>query len=128
MAVKWDINIGTLVPIGMALLGGAFWINTQLTGMDLRMHQTESNITELTAGVKAVQDSSIKQSNDLNNLTYRMGQTESAIGSANQRMDRIADSVLASVDSIKKDIGALTTKFEVMSQKFDNLDVPRNKR
>lgn len=139
MAVKWDVNLGTLVPIGIALFTGAIWVNSSIVGLEARLNQTENfraqrtaqtdtNFVNLTAAVRSMQEAAAKQNADVGNLTYRMGQTEANITAANQRIDRVADSVLSSVDSIKRDVGALSTKVEVMNQKIDQLDVPRTPR
>lgn len=139
MAVKWDFNLGTLIPVGLALFSGAIYINTQLTSLEARLTQSESfraqrtaqtdaNFVQLTSAVRAMQDNSAKQNADIGNLTYRMGQGEARQQEADKRMDRIADSVLSAVDSIKRDINALNTRIELMTQKIDNLDVPRTQR
>ncbi|MNL53946.1 hypothetical protein D3C87_1772350 [compost metagenome] len=57
-----------------------------------------------------------------------MGQGEARATEADKRIDRIADTVLSAVDSIKRDINALNTRVELMTQKIDNLDVPRTQR
>ena len=138
MAIKWDFNFGTVISIGIPLIGGLLWVNTQITSLEARLNQSENfrsqrtsqtdrNFIDLTAAIRSLQEVSAKQNADLGNLLYRMGQNESSINGANQRMDRIADSVLNSVDSIKKDVGVLGTKVEVMNQKIDSLDVPRTR-
>lgn len=139
MAVKWDFNLGTLIPVGLALFSGAIYINTQLTSLEAlltqsesfraqRTAQTDANFVQLTSAVRAMQDNSAKQNADIGNLTYRMGQGEARQQEADKRMDRITDSVLSAVDSIKRDINALNTRIELMTQKIDNLDVPRTQR
>lgn len=138
MAVKWDFNMGTLIPVGIALFTGAMYINTQLTSLEARLTQseqfraqrtaqTDNNFVNLTSAIRSMQTDINKQVGTTENLNYRMGQNEASLKAANERMDRIADSVLSSVDSIKRDISGLTTKFEVMNQKIDSLDVPRTR-
>lgn len=139
MVVKWDLNLGTLIPIGLALFSGAIYLNTQLTSLEARLNQsenfraqrtaqTDNNFVNLTSAVRALQTDIGKQVGATDNLNYRMGQSEASLKAANDRIDRIADSVLSSVDSIKRDISGLTTKFEVMNQKIDSLDVPRTQQ
>jgi predicted nucleic acid-binding Zn-ribbon protein len=146
VAVKWDINFGTLIPIGMALFAGAIYINTQLTSLEARLNQTESfrasrtaqtdqNFVQLTAAIQAMQNNIAKQNAETSNLNYRMGQNEAGIEAASKRMDRIADTVLTAVESIKRDLGTLSTevklgtqKTDTLSSKIDSLDVPRTQR
>lgn len=136
MAVKWDINLGTVTTLAIVLSTVGLWVNTQLTSLEERVNnteqfrasrtaQTDKNFVDLGVLVKSTQDAVFKQSSEVNNLTYRMGQNEERLTNADKRMDRIADSVLQSVDAIRKDVGALSTKVEVMNQKIDSLDVPR---
>lgn len=139
VSVKWDINLGTLIPIGLALFSGAIYINTQLTSLEARLTQsesfraqrtaqTDSNFVQLTSAVRSMQNDSARQSADIGNLTYRMGQGEARQQESDKRIDRIAESVLSAVDSIKRDINTLNTRVELMTQKIDNLDVPRTQR
>lgn len=139
MAVKWDINLGTITTLGIALATVGIWVNTQLTSLEERVNstenfrasrtaQTDKNFVDLGILVKSTQEGVFKLSSDVNNLTYRMGQNETRLTNADERMDRIADSVLKSVDTIRKDVGALSTKVEVMNQKIDSLDVPRTQQ
>jgi hypothetical protein len=139
VAIKWDINLGTIISLGLPLVGGLLWVNTQIVNLALRVQQTENyqvtqttqtdkNFLDLTAAVRSFEGVTLRQNGDVANLTYRMGQSEANIRNMGERMDRVVDSVLLSVDSIKKDVGALSTKVEVMNQKIDSLDVPRTNR
>jgi hypothetical protein len=139
MAVKWDLNLGTIVGLLPFFLGGAFYVNTQLTSLEARLNQseqfrasrtaqTDANFVQLTSAVRSMQDTSAKQNADIGNLTYRMGQGEARQQESDKRMDRIADSVPGAVDSIKRDINGLNTRVELMTQKIDSLDVPRTPR
>lgn len=49
MAVKWDINFGTLIPILLALAGGALWVNSELTELRVRVLQNEELRTQRTS-------------------------------------------------------------------------------
>jgi len=138
VAVKWDINMGTVVTITIALATVGIWVNTQITSLgervansenfrQMRTAQTDKNFVDLGIIVKSTQESVLKQGAEVTNLTYRMGQNETRLTEADKRMDRIADSILGSVGSLKDDVARLSTKFEVMNQKIDSLDVPRTK-
>lgn len=85
----------------------------------------DKGFVDLSSSIKSLQDSMNKLAVESTNLTYRMGQSEANLGAANARMDRFADSLLSTVESIKKDVNNLAVKVEVMSQKIDSLDVPR---
>lgn len=136
MAVKWDINLGTIVSIVIVVTSGMLWVNTKITSLDERV-QTSENFrasrtaatdkifVDLSASIKSLQESMNKLSAESANLTYRMGQTESNNGAANVRMDRMADALQGSIESIQRDVNGLAVKVEVMNQKIDSLDVPR---
>lgn len=137
MAVKWDINLGTIVTLGLALAGAGIWVNSQLTELNVRMTQTENSrvtrsaetdkkFVDITAALRAVEQGGMKQAQVMDNLTYRMGLSEATIGATNQRMDRLADSILSSVEGLKKDVGGIGTEVKLLGQKVDALDVPRN--
>ena len=137
MAVKWDINLGTIVTLGLALMGAGFWVNSQLTELNIRMTQSEKSVkdrseetdrkfVDFTAALRSVEQGSAKQAQLMDNLTYRMGQSEATIGATNQRLDRLATSILSSVDSLKDDVGGISTEVKLLGQKVDALDVPRN--
>lgn len=125
MAVKWDINLGTIVSVGGMLIGGLLWVNTQIVSLESRTLQADKSVVELTGAVRGLESAMLRQTGDVNNLTYRMTQSETGLRTMGERMDRVVDSVLLSVDSIKKEVAGLSTKFEVLNQKIDSLDVPR---
>jgi predicted nucleic acid-binding Zn-ribbon protein len=136
MAVRWDINLGTVTTIVAALAGAGIWVNTQITEMQTkitnsenfrvaRTAQTDQNFVELRSTAQATQEVQTKQAAQVENLLYRMGQLEANMSAANSRMDRIADSVLGAVDSLKKDVNGINTQVQLLGQKVDALDVPR---
>lgn len=136
MAVKWDINLGTIVTIVIVVTSGMLWVNTQITKLDERVQNTEEFRAQRTAAtdkifvdlgssIKSLQDSMNKLAAESANLTYRMGQSEANNGSSIVRMDRMADALQGSVESVKQNVNNLAVKVEVMNQKIDSLDVPR---
>lgn len=136
MAVKWDLNLGTIVSIIVVVTSGMLWVNTKITTLDERVQSSENFrasrtastdklFVDLTSSIKSIQDSMNKLSAESANLTYRMGQSESNTGAANVRMDRMADALQGSVEAIQQDVNRLSVKVEVMNQKIDSLDVPR---
>jgi len=136
MSINWfTVNVPTILPVPAATWG----IVTYLNNLDNRVRQgenyritrgtqTDKNFVDLTAVIHTLQESSNKQDVSQANITYRMGQMEATVAQQNARMDRIADSVLDSVERIKKDLGGVSTKVEVLNQKVDSLDVPRTRR
>lgn len=136
MAVKWDINLGTIVSIVIVVTSGMLWVNTKITTLDekvqssenfraARTASTDKIFVELSSSIKSLQESMNKLAAESANLTYRMGQSESNNGAANVRMDRMADALQGSIESIQRDVNGLSVKVEVMNQKIDSLDVPR---
>lgn len=137
MAVRWDLNMGTVITVVMALAGGAFWTNTKITSLEERVRQgedyrvsrttsTDKSFVELTTAVRSLEAALNKISSESTNLNYRMGQNEANLNAVNSRVDRTGESMISSVESLKKDLTSLSIKVEVMTQKIDSLDVPRS--
>lgn len=139
MAVKWDINLGTIVTIVIVVTSGMLWVNTQITKLDERVQNgeefraarsasTDKIFVDLSSSIKSLQESMSKLAAESANLTYRMGQSEANNGSSIVRMDRMADALQGSVESVKENVNNLAVKVEVMNQKIDSLDVPRTQK
>ncbi|ASY64434.1 hypothetical protein SJ05684_c30650 [Sinorhizobium sojae CCBAU 05684] len=105
-------------------------IKSQLTEQEryagVRSQMTDKNFADLNAQVKQMQD-----------LPFRMGAQEAKTASLSDRVDRLADAILANqealrkdfnsaVEVIRKDFSGLSTKVEVLDSKMDSIiDKPR---
>ncbi|MDQ0132675.1 hypothetical protein J2T08_000576 [Neorhizobium galegae] len=116
--VIWTFNPITVMPILGAIVGGTIYINTI-------QNQVEGQGTKLTSVVARLET--------MSDLPYRMGQQEAVAKAANDRMDRIADLMMSGQDAtrkdlgafaeaIRKDIGTLSTKVEVIGSKVDMMN------
>lgn len=57
----------------------------------------------------------------LNNVTYRIGVVETQIIETNKRLDRFAETIVNSIDLIRRDVNTMSTRVEVLSQKIDSI-------
>lgn len=126
MAVTWNINLGTILTLLLAGLSGAIWVNTRITELNNQAMEAERRVAEVTVTIKSLEQGMIKNAQVMDNVTYRMGQTESSISSVNTRMDRMTESFITSVEGLKKDVNVVNTQIQLLGQKVDALDVPRN--
>lgn len=132
MTMNWfNVNMPTII----AVAGAAIGIITYVNHLDARIEQVELSRSMRSGQMDKTFADISAQLSALNNLPYRMGQVEANVGNSNQRMDRIAESVLGSVEGIKKDVAELSTqvrlvnqKQDILSGKVDSLDVPRQRR
>lgn len=135
--VTWNINLGTVLAVLIPLAGAGIWVNTQVTELNVRVSQmdqfraqrtaqTDKTFADLGSAIHALEGVQAKQSQATDTLSYRMGQIEASVSAINARMDRLADSVLSSVEGLKKDVSGVNTQVQLLGQKVDSLDVPRN--
>ncbi len=125
--VNWfNINIPTILAVASAAIGLIVWVNDLKNDVEesveyrkTRAVQTDKNFADLNAIVRPLAEANA-------NLTYRMGQNEGAIKATNERIDRLAENLLNSMEGLRKDVAALSTKVEVVSSKLDTL--AENKR
>lgn len=146
MAVKWDINLGTIVgtglTVGLPLFIWGYNLDQRVVKLDVKVEQSESfraartaqtdkNFTDVIALSRAISDIQNKQAVELTNLTYRMGQQEATATKNNEalnaRMDRLSETLLGSVKSLSDYVAQLNVKMELTAQKIDALDVPRTR-
>lgn len=142
MAIKFDLNLGTIAAIGVPLLIAGFNVNERLVSVEKGQQQAESfrsartastdkNFVDIASLVRALTEQQGRQNIDLSNLTYRMGQIEATSiknnEAMNARMDRLSETLLGSVKSLSDYVAQLNVKTELINQKIDGLDVPRTK-
>lgn len=124
--VFFDVNLGTLLPIGLAVLGLFNYIKgleTQITVLDNRGLARIVIADSFQAEVKA----SLKQNE---NSPMRLTTVEEGLKNTNARVDRVVDLIQTGqeamrrdmqtgFDMIRKDVSSLVTKVEVIGSKMD---------
>lgn len=124
------MNVPTLLAIG-----GLVWYTAQ---NDARQEQRISAIEQSRidrareadlkfSGINASIASLSQKVDPLGNVTYRVGVVEGQIGETNKRLDRLAETIVNSLDLIRRDVNGLSTRVEVLSQKIDTI-TPESQR
>lgn len=131
--VFFDVNLGTLLPIGLALIAGFSYIKgleTQITVIDNRGLGRIQIADQFYADVKA--QLKLNESSPM-----RLTTLEEGLRATNARMDRVVDLIQTGQESvrrdmqsgfdlIRKDVSTLGTKVEVIGSKLE--DMPRSDR
>ncbi len=114
VALNWGtFNIPTIVAV--ATVG--WYTATKQERQDARLDAIEINRAARSAEVnKMLEAMSIKVS-PLENVTYRVTVLEQGVADVNRRVDRVADSM----QGIREDIGAVSTKIEVLTNQLQQL-------
>lgn len=118
------MNVPTLLAIG-----GLVWYTAQ---NDAKQEQRISTIEQSRverakeadlkfSGINASIASLSQKVDPLGNVTYRVGVVEGQIGETNKRLDRLAETIVNSLDLIRRDVNGLSTRVEVLSQKIDTI-------
>jgi len=118
------VNLPTIVCIatlGLWIVNANHEQKNRLDQMEqfrvIRTKETDGNF----AAVKNAVDILGAKIEPLNNLQYRTQQLEMQQLELNKRLDRIMENLTGSLEMIRKDVGSLSTKVEVLSGKIDRL-------
>lgn len=112
-----QVNWGTFnVPTLLSVLGILWYTATHTAVQDQRIGTIEDSrsITKIEYTKRI--DSLESQVAKIDNLAYRTTINEAGIVAVNSRLDRFSDAF----QDIRKSLGDLSTKFEVVSTKIDN--------
>lgn len=106
--VSWTVNIPMLITAAAMVASVTWWA---------RGVEYDVSAIKLAAEAKAAQtDASLASINaivgQMPNVLYRLGTMES-------QHDRLATNVVGAIDGLRKDVGTLSTKVEVLSQKIE---------
>lgn len=123
--LNWiTINVPTIISIVTAIMIGTWgWANTNNRissvekARDTRTIQTERRFDEINNSIAGLRESVTP----LDNITYRVGVLEGSLSETNDRIDRLSEAILSSLDLIRRDVNGLSTRVEVLSQKIDNI-------
>jgi uncharacterized protein YoxC len=118
-----QVNWGTFnVPTLLSVLGILWYTATHTERQD---NQLDSNKITMESLQKSLDDLRTKTA-PLDNVIYRLTTVETKVDgnntAVNARIDRTADAL----QDIRTSVGALSTSFEVLSQKIDNV-LPQRK-
>jgi hypothetical protein len=119
--VNWlNFNMPTIAAV--AALGVLFWNSAQSVG-DMRAQLSglkDSSVSRSTVTDKKFDEIQMSLAT-LNNMPYRVGILEQQATAINIRIDRFTETITNTMELIRKDVGSLGTKVEVMSSKIDQL-------
>lgn len=94
-----------------------------------------TNMTELQKSIESLKEdsSSLKATTaDMNKLVYRVEQLEVGLLNANNRVDGLQNTLISSMDLMRRDINRLTTQVEVLSSRVGiltgDIDEPKQRR
>lgn len=118
VTLNWfRMNIPTIVMITM--LG--VYVGTNMTGIQ----KSIDSLKEDSASLKST-------TADMNKLIYRVEQLEVGLVNANGRVDGLQNTLISSMDLMRRDINRLTTQVEVLSSRVGiltgDVDEPKQRR
>lgn len=118
ITLNWfRINLPTIVMI----LGLGYYVGTNLNDLQKSVVDLSKENTELKASTA-----------DLSNISYRVDQLEFGLQRANERTDSLQNTLISSMDLMRRDINRLTTQVEVLSSRVGvltgDIDEPKQRR
>lgn len=118
VTLNWfRMNIPTIVMIVM--LG--VYVGTNMTALQKSIESLKEDSSSLKATTA-----------DMNKLVYRVEQLEVGLLNANNRVDGLQNTLISSMDLMRRDINRLTTQVEVLSSRVGiltgDIDEPKQRR
>lgn len=118
VTLNWfRINLPTIIMI----LGLGYYVGTNLNDLQKSIVALTRENTELKASTA-----------DLSNISYRVDQLEFGLQRANERTDSLQNTLISSMDLMRRDINRLTTQVEVLSSRVGiltgDIDEPKQRR
>lgn len=109
------------VPTITLIIGLGFYVGTNMTTLQ---HSINS--------LKYDNESLKSTTADINKIVYRVEQLEVGLHKANERTDALQNTLLSSMDLMRRDINRLTTHVEVLSSRIGmaigDVDDPKQRR
>lgn len=116
LRINWlNVNVPTIV----ALITAGWWATTYLNGLDFRLQEVEEYRIERSKVTDRKFDLIEDRMQPLSNMPYRVQILETQIIEANKRMDRMAETIINSIDMLRRDVNGLSTRVEVLANKID---------
>lgn len=119
---KFNVNwLNVNVPTILAVIGVGVTLIYKGADMENRLAQVEQFRVSRTEAADKKFDDIQHALAPLVNLPYRVGVLEQQQVATGMRIDRLTEIVSGTMEMIRKDIGLLSTKVEVLSSKIDGL-------
>lgn len=124
--VRWfQFNVPGIVATIVTVLGTGWAVANYISDLESRVEKIE----EYRVTRSAITDAKFLDIQTtlgaLNNMPYRVNILEQQNSAVNLRIDRFTEVISNTMELIRKDVGALSTKVEVMSQKLDSLSADK---
>ena len=118
VTINWfRMNLPTIVMI----LGLGYYVGTNLNDLQ----KSISNLSQENSELKAT-------TADMSKIIYRVDQLEVGLHRANERTDSLQNTLISSMDLMRRDINRLTTQVEVLSSRVGiltgDVDEPKQRR
>ena len=118
VTINWfRMNLPTIVMI----LGLGYYVGTNLNDLQ----KSISNLSQENSELKAT-------TADMSKIIYRVDQLEVGLHRANERTDSLQNTLISSMDLMRRDINRLTTQVEVLSSRVGiltgDVEEPRQRR
>lgn len=114
------------VPNLLAIAGAAVAVVTYVNSLDSRVAKIEENSASRSVVIDKKFDEIQLSLATLNNMPYRVGILEQQATAINLRIDRFTETITNTMELIRKDVGSLGTKIEVLSSKVEVI-IPEKK-
>jgi len=134
MAINWtQVNVPTILAVGAAAVGIFNYIgdfDKRLAESEnyrvMRSQQTDSNFVAVNKLIAESRAENQATRIAVNDLPFRVGNLEKGQEEQGKRIDRLSELIITNLEGVRKDIGALGTKIEVLSSKMDD-NFPRDR-
>lgn len=118
VTLNWfRVNLPTIITI----VGFGFYVGTNLNDIQKSITSLSKENTELKATTA-----------DISKIAYRVDQLEFGLQRANERTDALQNTLISSMDLMRRDINRLTTQVEVLSSRVGiltgDIDEPKQRR
>lgn len=120
--IQWNWGVFNVPTVTLCIAIAAMIYNTgsKQERIDARLEAIEMARASRSAEVNKILEALQSKVVPFDNLAYRVTVTEQGLADANRRVDRVGDSMTMGFDAIRKDLGTLATKLEVMDSKLQS--------
>ncbi|WP_099868242.1 hypothetical protein [Pararhizobium haloflavum] len=127
--LNWiTVNVPTIIAIAAGIMAGT-WAWAELTSRiatiesarEMRSQANDQKFAEINTSIAGLRQAVTP----MDNLSYRVGVLEGSLGETNDRIDRLSETIISSLELIRRDVNGLSTRVEVLSQKIDSMNDDR---
>lgn len=119
-------------PVTIGWLRNNFAMVAAIVGALLYMGMGYAQVLTQLEALKAANIQDQTRLSEMQNIPYRVGQTEAAIDKTNERIDALSNNIISQMDLIRRDVNRLTTTVEVLSSRVGvltgDIDAPIQRR